>query len=31
MAGTTPVQDSSFLTILRIRIQEDDFILDDLI
>ena len=31
MADTTPVQDSSFLAILRIRIQEDDFTLDDLI
>lgn len=31
MADATPVQDSSFLSILRIRIQEDDFILDDLI
>ena len=31
MAGATPVQDSSFFTILRIRIQEDDFTLDDLI
>ena len=31
VAGATPVQDSSFLSILRIRIQEDDFILDDLI
>ena len=31
MAGATPVQRSPFLSILRIRIQEDDFILDDLI
>ena len=30
VAGVTPVQPSSFLSIFRIRIQEDDFILDDL-
>ena len=31
VAGATPVQRSPFLSIFRIRIQEDDFILDDLI
>ena len=31
VAGATPVRHSSFLSILRIKIQEDDFILDDLI
>ena len=31
VASATPVQHSSFLSALKIRIQEDDFILDDLI
>ena len=31
VAGATLVQHSSFLSILRIKIQENNFILDDLI